>query len=156
MQLVEMILKNLETKFQFYYSILVPYPVIETFSLSYPLQQLTALHITSRQTTPLFLPLSNDQFSRGKKWNDHNIPFQQRECRCCCCYAFRWLAADIVESSGVLRPHCIGALFTGCTFAPLIKSHNINATSPSMAGKAILKTRSLYCGNSKPVKLKTR
>jgi len=53
------------------------------------------------------------------------------------------------HQDGVLRPYCTGALFTGCSFAPLIKSHNINATSPSMAGKAILKAISLYCGNSK-------
>jgi len=43
----------------------------------------------------------------------------------------------------------------GCTFAPLITSHSMIATSPRRAGKALRKATSLCCGDTKPVKLRT-
>src|ERR1700756_4729122 len=45
---------------------------------------------------------------------------------------------------------------SGCGLAPLIRSHSMIASSPSIAGKALLKILASYCGNSKPVKLTAR
>jgi len=43
--------------------------------------------LTSAQTTPSRLAHTNNQFSsRQAGWNDHNIPYQQRERRGAACY----------------------------------------------------------------------
>ena len=58
----------------------------------------------------------------------------------------------IMGKGGGGYPHeaAAGSCFT---FAPLITSHSMIATSPSMAGKVIFEIRSLYCGANKSVKL---
>ncbi len=60
-----------------------------------------------------------------------------------------------VAEAGVDHDQEAGASTAG-SFAPLITSHSISASSPKRAGNVILPTMFSYCGNRRPVKLMAR